>query len=72
MELLEKAIALASDEFMQINEVQGVGQGKTDNDEDCIIIFIYAADIKNIKNKIPQIYDGFKVIVKNICKIEAF
>lgn len=70
MKKIDAAVDAASTEFMKINGVQGVGQGKNKKDEDCIVVFT-GADSASLTNKIPDSYQGFEVIVQNIGELRA-
>ena len=70
MKKIEAAVTAASTEFMKINGVQGVGQGKNKKDEDCIVVFT-SADSASLAKRIPDAYQGFGVVVQNIGEVEA-
>ncbi|MFN0037367.1 MAG: hypothetical protein ACKVUS_20095 [Saprospiraceae bacterium] len=70
MKKIETAISEASEAWMQWEGVEAVGQGKTDNDKDCIMVFVSSDTVQALK-KLPEEFKGFKVVVQNIGKIDA-
>jgi hypothetical protein len=61
----------ASEEWMKWDGVEAVGQGKTKDDKDCIVVFV-SGDSVQIKKKLPARYKGYRVEVRNIGgKIDA-
>jgi hypothetical protein len=56
---IEKALQEITNEWLNIEGVNGVGQGKTGK-EDCIIVTL-DAKTPEIEKKIPKEYKGFSV-----------
>ena len=56
---IEEVIAEIMDEWMNINGVEGIGQGKID-DKDCILVFI-SMKTPEIEKSIPSEFKGFPV-----------
>lgn len=70
MELsIEEVISEISDQWMEINGVEGIGQGKVD-DKDCILVFV-RAKTPEIKKAIPPEFEGFNVQVRETGVIHA-
>lgn len=70
METIESAVQSASEEFMKFDGVVGVGQGKNEQDRDCILLFT-AQDSASLSRKIPPTYKGYKVVIKLLGDVEA-
>ncbi len=70
MELsIEEVISEISDQWMEINGVEGIGQGKV-NDKDCILVFV-RAKTPEIEKAIPGEFKGFTVQVRESGVIHA-
>lgn len=59
---IEEVISTIQDKWMNIEGVEGIGQGKVD-DEDCIMVFV-SRKANEIKEKIPEKLEGFAVKIK--------
>lgn len=70
METIESAVQAASTEFMKLDGVVGVGQGKNEKNKDCIILFT-AEDSAAIAKKTPTTYKGYDVIITPLGEIRA-
>jgi hypothetical protein len=69
MEDFSKIITSASTEFMATKGVTGVGQGKTDDGKDCIIIFVNDSNV--ITKDIPKKYKKVPVLIQVIGQVDA-
>ena len=70
MELsIEEVVSEISDQWMEINGVEGIGQGKV-NDKDCILVFV-RAKTPEIEKAIPPQFKGFTVQVRESGAIHA-
>ncbi len=56
---IKQVIEEISDDWLNIEGVEGVGQGM-ENDEDCILVMI-SSKTKEINEKIPSKYKGFQI-----------
>ena len=56
---IEEVLSEIRDDWMEINGVEGIGQGKMEG-EDCIVVFI-SMETPEIKKAIPSSFRGFKV-----------
>lgn len=70
METIESAVQKATTEFMKLDGVVGVGQGKNEQDRDCILLFT-AQDLASLARKIPPTYKGYNVVIKPLGDIKA-
>lgn len=66
---IEEAVSEISDQWMEINGVEGIGQGKVD-DKDCILVFV-RAKTPEIEKAIPPEFKGFTVQVRETGVIRA-
>lgn len=64
---IKQIINEISDEWLNIEGVEGIGQGKK-NDEDCILVMI-SSKSKEISDKIPSMYKGFPIQIIETGKI---
>jgi len=70
MELsIVEVVSEISDQWMEINGVEGIGQGKV-NDKDCILVFV-RAKTPEIEKAIPPQFKGFTVQVRESGVIHA-
>lgn len=58
---IEEVISEIRDQWMDIDGVEGIGQGKTD-DKDCILVFV-SVKTPEIRKTIPLEFKGFTVRV---------
>ena len=70
METIESAVQAASTEFMKLDGVVGVGQGKNEKNKDCIILFT-GEDSAAIAKKTPPTYKGYDLIITPLGEIRA-
>jgi hypothetical protein len=56
---IEEAISEVRDQWMNIDWVEGIGQGKT-NDKDCIVVFV-SVKTPGIEKSIPPKFKEFSV-----------
>jgi hypothetical protein len=70
MRKIESAVSAASTEFMSVEGVVGVGEGKNKDNEACIVVFT-SQDSSSLARKIPPSYQGFEVILSNIGEVKA-
>ncbi|MBE9541092.1 MAG: hypothetical protein IMF01_02140 [Proteobacteria bacterium] len=56
---IEEVISEIQDQWMDIDGVEGIGQGKT-NDKDCIVVFV-SLKTPEIKKSIPSTFKEFAV-----------
>lgn len=59
---IEEVMSEIRDQWMEINGVEGIGQGKVDG-KDCILVFV-RAKTPEIEKAIPQEFKSFTVQVK--------
>jgi len=70
MELsIEEVVSEISDQWMEINGVEGIGQGKV-NDKDCILVLV-REKTPEIEKAIPAQFKGFTVQVRESGDIRA-
>ena len=69
MEDFSKIITSASTEFMATKGVTGVGQGKTDDGEDCIIVFVNDSNV--VTKDIPKKYKKVSVSIQIVGQVNA-
>jgi hypothetical protein len=69
MDNFDKISIAATEEFMKVEGVTGVGQGKTKSGKDCILVFV--ADTTGFSKKIPKKYKGTTVEVQSIGVVDA-
>ena len=70
MNSIESAVTAASTEFMSVEGVVGVGQGKNAHDEACIVVFT-DKDSTSLARKVPPTFQGFEVVLSNIGEVKA-
>jgi hypothetical protein len=71
MELsIEEVVSEIRDQWMDINGVEGIGQGKVD-DKDCILVFV-STKTQDIEKTIPSKFQNFpvKVMESGVIHIE--
>ena len=66
---IEEVISKIQDKWMKIEGVEGIGQGKVD-DEDCIMVFV-SRKVDEIKEKIPEKLEGFAVKIEETGIIQS-
>jgi len=66
---IEEVISEIKDQWMGIDGVEGVGQGKI-NDKDCIMVFV-SAKTPEIEKTIPLKFKGFTVKIVESGIIDA-
>jgi len=66
---IEEVMSEIRDQWMEINGVEGIGQGKVDN-KDCILVFV-RKKTPEIEKAIPPQVKGFAVQVRESGIIDA-
>ncbi len=66
---IEEVISKIRDKWMEIGGVEGIGQGKVD-DEDCIMVFV-SRKVNEIKEKLPEKLEGFVVKIEETGIIQS-
>ena len=61
---IEEVVSEISDQWMAIDGVSGVGQGKI-GDKDCVEVFV-TTKTRKIENAIPSEFKGFPVILREV------
>jgi len=66
---IQEAISKVKDKWMEIEGVEGVGEGK-ENDKDCILVLVRCKTAE-IEKAIPTTFEGFPVKVIESGVIQA-
>ena len=69
MEDFDKIYASASTELMNIKGVTGVGQGKTEDGKDCIIVFVNDSTLS--MKEIPKKYKKIPIKIQDTGQVNA-
>lgn len=70
MQKIEIVIQHAGEELMRLEGVEGVGRGKTSDNEDCILVFV-SGDATAMRKNLPSNYKGYPLVIQHSGIIDA-
>lgn len=66
---IEDVLARHAPQLMRIEGVVGVGQGLTEDGEDCLKILV-VADTPELRARIPSVLEGYRVVLRPTGELE--
>ena len=67
---IKEVIETHRDEFMALEGVEGIGQGKTDSGDPCVVIFL-SQSAEQMEPPLPDSLEGYPVELKVTGRFEA-